>query len=449
MQTNFTSDSKNPARNSGIVAALLLLGGTVLILPFGKLHAYGTVPWFLLGASVMLAGFHSAIAFSRVGAGLFWAVAISARLILLFQIPGDDIYRYVWEGDVVVSGWNPYLHPPESETLAFLRNDIWEKVQHKSVTAIYPPLVQVLFAVMALLRFGVMEFKLVFLLADLAVVLLLTRRFGVERTLLYAWNPLVIYCFAGGGHYDSLFLFALVAGWLAFLRGRRLSAAGWLGVAVALKWLALPLIAWLGWRTLCEAFSARQQDGQYREWRRPLLVALVSAAPLLLSYLLLSWHTGEWTTQLQPGRFSLTARSAEFIPGIVEWFQRSDEIRNGWILIPLAAVWAVTILRGRSLERTSEWLFFFAYILTPMLHAWYFTWVLPFAVRTRNLGAVAVTGSAFLYFLLYHHIESPGGQWRLFPMETSALWLPYIAGFLWSAWIVLRKPPAQQICTHS
>jgi alpha-1,6-mannosyltransferase len=202
---------------------------------------------------------------------------------------------------------------------------------------------------------------------------------------------------------------------------------GWLGAAVALKWLALPLLAWVGWRILMEAWRNRQP--------LPLLFAIcMGALPLFVSYVALSLWTSEWTLQLHPPKFSQYARSAEFLPGIFGWFWELSKYHNQWFAIPLALAWAWIILRGRDFARSAETIFFVSLILTPMLHAWYFTWVIPFAVITRNRGAIFVTASAFVYFLLYHHVEAPKGEWVLKPWETALLWIPFVAGFLWSAW---------------
>ncbi len=406
-------------------AAILLMLGACWLLPHGRLHDYGTVPWFLCGAAVMLGGFFLALRFPPRTAWLFWGVAVMARLVLLFQASGDDIFRYVWEGRLLVAGWNPYLHPPDAAALEPLRDGLWQSVQHKTFTAIYPPLAQWMMAALAAIWASPLFFKLVFALADLAVAGLLVRRFGTERALLYAWNPLVIYSFAGGGHYDSVFILAMVLGWFAWVDGRGTKAAAWLGIAVALKWMALPLLAWVGWRMCVEAWKTRC-------WRMVLVAAAAGGLPLILSYCALSAWTGEWTLQLHPPKFSQYARSAEFIPGIVGWFWEQSKYHNHWFALPLAVAWGWILLRWRDFARSAEVVFFAALVLTPMLHAWYFTWIIPFAVMTRNRGAIVVTVSAFVYFMLYHHVEAPKGEWLLQPWETALLWLPYVGGFLWS-----------------
>ena len=409
------------------VAAAFLLAGTICMLPHGGLHEYGTIPWFLAGAAIMLCGFFLALWAPPSDWRMVAVVAVGSRLVLLFQEPGYDIYRYVWEGRILGAGWNPYLHAPDATSLEPLRDGLWESVQHNSFTAIYPPLTEWIFTVIAFVSATPILFKVVFVLADLAVAWILAHRFGVGPAVLYAWNPLVIYSFAGGGHYDSLFVLAMVLGWMAWQDGRGIKAAAWLGIGVALKWLALPLLAWVGWQILRTAW----QNGRW--WKVPA-AAVVGLLPLLVSYSALCVWTGEWSLQLHPPKFSQYARSAEFLPGIVGWFWEQSKYHNQWFLPPLALGWMWVILRGRNFANSSEWLFFLALVLTPMMHAWYFTWMIPFAVATRNRGVIAVTASAFVYFLLYHHVESPGGAWLLKPWELALIWLPFSIGFLWSAW---------------
>ncbi len=409
------------------MAAVFLIAGAFWMLPHGRLHDFGTVPWFLLGASVMLGGFFLALRFPPQASWMYWAVAVGVRLILVFQAPCDDIYRYVWEGRILIAGWNPYLHAPNAVVLEPLRDGLWPAVQHKGFTAIYPPLAQWVMAILSTISTSLLFYKAVFALADLAVAVLLVKRFGRSESLFYAWNPLVIYSFAGGGHYDSLFILAMVMGWLAWKDGRRLRAAGWLGAAVAVKWLALPLLAWVGWRLLMQAWKTRQ-------WGDLSWAGLVAGLPWILSYASLSLWTGEWTLQLHPAQFSQHARSAELIPGVVGWLWEESKTQNQWLVIPLAVGWTFVILREREFVRAAEWMFFVAYVLTPMLHAWYFTWILPFAVATRNKGVIAVTASAFVYFMVYHHVEAPKGAWMLMPWETALLWFPFVVGFLWSAY---------------
>jgi len=50
---------------------------------------------------------------TRKVAILFWSVTIALRLIALPLAPGDDLWRYQWEGKIQRAGFNPYLVAPD------------------------------------------------------------------------------------------------------------------------------------------------------------------------------------------------------------------------------------------------------------------------------------------------------------------------------------------------
>src|SRR6187455_1530003 len=45
----------------------------------------------------------------RKQALIFWSVAITLRLLAFPLEPGDDFWRYQWEGKIQRAGFNPYL----------------------------------------------------------------------------------------------------------------------------------------------------------------------------------------------------------------------------------------------------------------------------------------------------------------------------------------------------
>src|SRR5437867_4243675 len=90
------------------------------------------------------------------------AVAVPARLALLPTAPSlsGDLYRYVWEGRVLLHGGNPYRQSPDDPWLAPLRDhEIYANVNHKNLATIYPPLAEAGFALVALLSPTVAAFK--------------------------------------------------------------------------------------------------------------------------------------------------------------------------------------------------------------------------------------------------------------------------------------------------
>jgi hypothetical protein len=402
------------------ISTLVFLLGTIAMIPHGSLNARWSVPPFLAGAVLMLAGFYLAMLIRCVPLLIAALTAVAARILLFWQEPGDDIYRYIWEGKLLLENVNPYLHPPDAPSLTAFRDTIWDLVQHKRFSAIYPPLAEWSFAALAVFSPSVLFFKVAFAAADLLTGGLLWMRYGGQAALLYLWNPLVVYAFAGGGHYDSFFILTLVLGWLAWEKGMATRAILWIGTAVALKWIALPILAWAVLRSLRDLGL-----------RVGLLNGTIGVAPFLASWILVGLWTGEWTWRLYPADFAQYARSAELVPGIVGWLWEGGRYQNAWLLAPVAVGWIVVILKTQSFASAAEWSLFVALIFSPLVHAWYFTWLMPFAVASRNIGSLLLTGSGFVYFLVYHRLNAePDLGWMFTPAEIALLWTPFVFGFL-------------------
>ncbi|PSB07527.1 glycosyl transferase [Pleurocapsa sp. CCALA 161] len=397
------------------LSSLLLIVGAVLIIPHGDFQQAGTVPRFWLGIGVMGLGFVLSWGLRDISSAWFWSVTILTRLLLLPMYPGDDIWRYLWEGYIQNLGFSPYSLPPNASELIPYRTDWWALINHLDTSAIYPPLTQLGFRALALISTSVLLFKLAFVLADLGVCWLLSKTWGDRQTLLYAWNPLVIYSFAGGGHYDSWFILPLVAGWLAFERRYWAWSALLIGLSVAIKWMSLPILV----------FLALQGRRKYAP-----LVFLLGMLPMLATAFGFC-HDSNCSLIPTTSTFVSHGRSAEFIPYLISlvWYPSTQ---SNWIYaIPLGLIAIALLWHCRSFVNFVEWYFFALLTLSPIVHAWYFTWSIPSAVATRNLGVRWVSLSAFVYFILKHRQSLGNFDWRLTPLERYWLWLPFLIGFLW------------------
>jgi hypothetical protein len=411
------------------LSGLLLLGGAWMMMPHGDLLAEGNPPAFLRGAAVMGAGWLLSWAVRRLPPLGFWVVALGARLILFPMDPGDDMWRYRWDGMVQNAGFNPYALAPESDELRPLRGEVWRNVQHQAITSIYPPITQLGFRLIEAAGLGFGGFKLAYLAADIAVCVILGRWWGRRRAAAWAWNPLVIYSFAGGGHFDSWFVLALVLAWRAAWRARgpATAAALWIGVAAAVKIVSAPLLAW----------------GALRLWRgrgiRPAIAHLAwGAIPVALAIAAFALTTHGWPRP--PGEFTNVARSAELIPAIFRGlFGPIFGINAPFAAMLLLALWPV-FRRPSSFAVCAERYFMVFLAFAPMVHGWYFTWATPFAAATRNLGFRLVGASGFIYFWLQQRVQD-GGPWIQPPWEKAAMWLPLLAGFAWTEWRRSRRGP--------
>lgn len=413
--------------------ALLLLGAA-LMMPWGNFGVAGTVPYFLGAAAVMVIGWLGAGTPKTINWAWFWGVAAGTRLLLLPMEPGDDVWRYLWEGRMQGAGFSPYLHAPSDPLLTPWRDATWALINHPDASAIYPPIAQIVLRVVASVSASVGAFKVVFIVADLVVAGLLVRRFGRGAAVWYAWNPLVIYVGAGGAHYEPVLLLAMVVGWLAWdrkgaeachprgdFRGERKKLAGvwWLGVAAGLKWITAPLLAWAVW--------AKVRGG---DWKRAMLMAGFGALPVVLGLGLFSWNFGQ-VGPLVPKEFVSHARTAEFFPWLLEMVWPESAFKNRWLVVFFAPVAAWIFFRAKTMRDFGESFLVALLVFSPSVHAWYFVWLVPFAVGSKNLGTRLVCVSGWGYFWLWER-QAQTGVWALSDMERLALWLPLLGGYLWT-----------------
>jgi Glycosyl transferase family 2 len=410
-----------------IFSSLFLILGAAMMMPYGDFRE--AAPQFWVGVGVMAIGFVGSWAVRSVTPVWFWGVAIVARSLLLPMYPGDDVWRYLWEGYIQTLGFSPYEYAPTAPELVPYQTTWWSQINNETVTAIYPPITELGFRLLAMVSPGVLGFKAAFVAADLGVCWLLWRQFGDRQALLYAWNPLIIYAFAGGAHYDSWFLLPLVLAWLSFDATSKLSrwvtSALFLGLSVAVKWMSLPILGFLlvkSWR----------QNGFWNGWKWTIGIIACSITPFLLTAV--PFCSAQKCPLIPTSSvFVSYGRSAEFVPyflGLGWEFSRSVN----WIYLMPLGLWTAVLLirsfRKSTFLQFAEPYFYGLLLVSPIVHAWYFTWLIPFAVASRNLGIRLVSLSAFFYFVLPYRKAGGNLDWLLPLSDRLWLWLPLIMGWI-------------------
>lgn len=130
----------------------------------------------------------------------------------------DDIYRYLFDGSMLISGNNPYTTAP-LDTLSThpALSSLATLVNHGDLPTIYPPAAQFVFAAGAMIG-GVFGMKLILVMLDILLCAMMAKVLkGLGRPpswlILYAWHPLPVLEIAGSGHIDGagmLFLFVAI-----------------------------------------------------------------------------------------------------------------------------------------------------------------------------------------------------------------------------------------------
>jgi GT2 family glycosyltransferase len=235
-----------------------------LNLPAGQDMLNWALIWFF--CLLLLPGFPRRLP-PTVTASLILCLALLCRLALLPQEPSDDIYRYLWEGRLLTLGINPYQVAPADPSLTLLAaaDPFHTLINHPRSPAIYPPLILYLFAFIGRLSYTPMAMKALVTAVDLAALGLLVlhlyrRGLPLQWSVLYAFNPVILYAFAGQGHFDAVHIFFLLAALLLYDRRRW----GWmflcLGVAIQIKYVALGVLPFFlgqdNWRRIWVALAA-------------------------------------------------------------------------------------------------------------------------------------------------------------------------------------------------
>jgi alpha-1,6-mannosyltransferase len=413
---------------------VLLAAGTALVAACAAiaatrpLHRQFALLLFLYGAAFAAYLVALRVVFSgrddRFTLTVMLVVAVVARVLLVPATPdlSTDIYRYAWEGRVVASGANPFAVAPADTTLAPMRDDDYLLVNHRHMTTIYPPLAQAVFALAARIHPGVFTLKAIFVLFDLATLLVLiyllrARGRPPTHALVYAWSPLVILETAHSGHMDAVGVFFLVLG-VALLARRPTLGFVALGASFLAKYTTVMLLPFLAAR---------------RNWRGIAIIAVIGAAgfiPFLDAghRLLDSLRTygGSWWFNGPP------------FMSLAGWL--GDPVLSRRLLAGAGVAFAVAAaFREKDLARYTFLVVGCSLLIAPTVYPWYVIWMVPLLCLYPSRAWIAFTALVILSYRVWGEYES-SGAWVV-PTRWLALeYVPFYALLLVDG---MRRRPAR------
>ncbi|MDE0960271.1 MAG: glycosyltransferase 87 family protein [Planctomycetota bacterium] len=349
--------------------------------------------------------------------------ALAVRVLLLSVDPflSDDLWRYLWDGEVQRSGIDPYLAAPADAVLDPVAmdphwNEVRSRVNHPAIRTIYPPMSQLWFRFVALGETGWRIFTVLLDLAVGAVLAVALRRRGRDprEAVLWWWHPLPILECAVGAHVEVLALLMTVVAffWLDGQKGTR--ALVMLGAAIATKFLPL------GWIPLF-----LNKIGYRRGWL--LLVAgILSGLPYLDSHFS---QVTEGLREFSTGWYSgdILFRPVGFLIGIDP--ENRHDSASQYLRLVFLATWLAACWYCRKMEPWRGFLLVsLAFVLlTPTLHPWYLLWLLAPAVMERSGGSILLCATILLQYRVLD------GWWaqQSWEMPDGTRWLVISAPLLW------------------
>lgn len=419
---------------------LMITGGVLLAVQVTAV-AFGTMlEGFLLSFPVYLVACREVLRrpADRDVVPLVLLVSVGLRAITLFSWPSlsDDVYRYIWDGRLVVSGINPYLYTPESVELEGLRDGIWAAVSSKGLHTPYPPLMEATFAGVYLLApDSVKAMQMVASALDLAVVamvlvVLLALDLPAGRVLVYAWSPLPVLQFAHSGHLDALLLLPLLAAIYLLAPGRLALSGAALALSALAKMVSLAL-------------------GPIFLWAWGLRGALAFGLMLALGYLpFVGAGTMLFVTLL------VEERDAVFNDSLALLLRRimGPEAAHLVAVLAVAGLAALFLARPAVDVRSVAWrcyiLLGLGLLLSPVVQPWYLTWLLPFLclylrpsssplgiAATPSLAWLCLSGLVVLTELTYPARNGPS-IWPVVRLVEYGTFYGVLA--VWAAGRVLR-----------
>lgn len=178
--------------------------------------------------------FYKLVQTSKHNLKLLTWIAFGFRAIFILAIPNlsQDFYRFIWDGRMILEGFNPYLYTPES----FITNGEFPVAQAQELYAgmgslssnhytNYPPLNQLCFVVAGFfagksILGSAVVLRLVIIAADFGTLhfgkkLLEKLKLSAHNIFWYILNPFIIIELTGNLHFEGVMIFFLV--WSLYL----------------------------------------------------------------------------------------------------------------------------------------------------------------------------------------------------------------------------------------
>ncbi len=343
---------------------------------------------------------------SRHTAMYILLIAAAARFILVPMDISGDVYRYVWEGIIQQHGHNPYVSAPDDELLLPLHTEWWQLMNHPEKTAIYPPGMMLLFRGFTVLTENPDHFKWLFIffdLASLAVLLSILRTAGrhIEWAWLYAINPVVLLSFAGEAHLDSIMIFFALLSVRLYQGGWWRSMFALAALAFQAKYMALIIVP----------FILRRDNLRYLH-----IFAIIAVIPFFYYRPILETFSTLWM-------FGTEMSFHGSIHYLLTMLLGDMSIASLVSFVALAAFILALRTAVHSPLESLPYAWGCLIALSPTVHFWYLTWLIPFLCILPVRGWILLCGTiTFSYATIAHAKDT--GEWIEFPWAVAAIYVP-------------------------
>ncbi|MEB3345218.1 mannosyltransferase [Aquimarina gracilis] len=397
------------------------------------------------------------------------------RITFLFAIPNlsQDFYRFIWDGRMLLEGFNPYLSLPEvwvaqgNAPIAQaqeLYNGMGEL--NGSHYTNYPPISQLCYFIAALFASksilgSAMVFRTLIILADIGVFffgkkLLKALHLPEKQIFWYILNPFIIIELTGNLHFEAVMVFFIV--WALYL----LHKGYWYWAAVALGFsVSVKLIPLLFLPLFFKKFTLNTNEAYDKHSLTVGLPKLIGFYGIVLFTVFLTFApflSGEFFHNFKR-TITLWFQNFEFnasIYFIVRWIGYQivgwNVIETAGKIMPLVTISVLLVLTFFRKNKTMPQLISTMvlgictyYFLSTTVHPWYIAVPLVLSVFTRYKFPIVWSFAVILSYTAYLH---PGFKENLWMVG-----LEYIIVFIVLGWEIYKNTktttPEEVISTSS
>lgn len=304
--------------------------------------------------------------------------SLLARFLLLFSFPilSDDVYRFIWDGQLIHQGINPFGNKPSD----FIQNPapwvdtfLFNNMNSPDYFSVYPPVNQLAFFLSAIpgkesLMTSIVILRSFILLFDIGNIILIKKLLkhyqkDERLVLLYALNPLVIIEFTGNLHFEAVMIFfTLLFIWM-LLKDKWILASVSLALAICSKLLPIIFLPLL-------IKKVGFKKAVFMSFITGFICLLLFLPFIHTEKLLLNFKE---SLNLYYGKFEFNGSFYQLFRTIGwEIYNYNPIAKTSKLLIALTlAGFIITYIKSKNLLEGIFWLIFIYNIFGAIVHPWY------------------------------------------------------------------------------
>ncbi len=382
------------------------------------------------------------------------------RLLFLFSIPNlsQDFYRFIWDGRMILEGYNPYLFTPES----FILNDLYPVTQvqelydgmgalNGSHLSNYTPLNQLFFTIAGLfagksILGSVIIMRLLIIAADFGTLyfgkkLLDKLNIPVHNIFWYLLNPFIIIELTGNLHFEGIMIFFLIWSLYLLQNGKWKMAAIVFACSVSIKLIPLVFLP-----LLYQFFTSKNPESNlnlnFKGIRNLIVFYVIVCGSTMLTFI--PFYNSELVTNytntvgLWFQRFEFNASLYYIAREIGYTFRGYNEIAIIGKFIPIVVMVFIFILtffrKNKSMTELIKAMLLVLsiyYFMSTTVHPWYLATLLFLSIFTKYKFPLVWSLVIILSYLAYANSDNTENLW--------IIGLEYIIVYAFFIWELINK----------